>query len=184
MELFQEKQEINRQTTTGIRLFLFLLGGILVSCTPDSHMYEVTNTSSAHSKKDGVFLKSYHLSPASVYLPIKEVFVEQRLMAGANPTRQHRLDSTTVAANLIVVLEKPLQLGLLHFDWNLLLADGVTWADRREATSCDEPTALLLRFRLKDRPVFDNPAFPMRLQLMKDSATNVAKTIDFTATPL
>jgi hypothetical protein len=173
-----------RQRSRRLGILLFLMVSSLIGCTPDSQMYEVTNTSSAHSKKDGVFLKSYQLSPASAYLPIKEVFVEQRLLAGANPTRQHRLDSTTVAANLIVVLEKPLQLGLLDYDWNLLLADGMTWADRRKVTSCDEPTALLLRFRLKDRPVFDNPTFPMRLQLMKDSATNVVKTINFTATPL
>ena len=180
----QGQQSLIQAVATGLKTLSLLLVGTLASCTPDSQMYEVTNTSSAHSKKDGVFLKSYRLSPASAYLPIKEVFVEQRLMAGANPERQHRLDSTTVSANLIVVLTKPIQLGLLHFDWNLLLADGVSWADRREATSCDEPTELLLRFQLKDRPVFDNSTFPMRLQLMKDSATNVVKTINFLAIPL
>jgi hypothetical protein len=184
MILFRGYQKITQPTGACLKMLVLFAVSSLASCTPDSQMYEVTNTSSAHSKKDGVFLKSYRISPASAYLPVKEAFVEQRLLAGANPTRQHRLDSTTVAANLIVILEKPVQLGLLHFDWNLLLADGVTWADRRAVTGCDAPTALLLRFRLKDRPVFDNPTFPMRLQLMKDSATNVVKTIDFTATPL
>lgn len=184
MKLYQDKLEIIRQVVSSLRILLLLQVGTLVSCTPDSHMYEVTNTSSAHSKKDGVFLKSYQISPASAYLPIKEVFVEQRLMEGANPTRQRLLDSTTVKANLIVVLEKPLTLGTRPYDWNMQLVEGVTRADWREASECDEPTELLLRFPLKDRPAFDNPKFPMRLQLMKDSATNVVKTVNFTATPL
>ncbi len=167
-----------------MKAILLLITGILAGCGVDSHMYEVTNTSSAHAKKDGTFLKSYHLSPATPYLPIKEIFVEQRLMAGANPTRQQLLDSSQVAANLIIVCSRPPALGTLHFDWNLLLADSTSLTNESALTSCDEPTDLLLRFELKKRPSFGNPIFPMRLQLMKDSATNVVKTVDFTATPL
>lgn len=126
-------------------------------------------------------LRSYQLSPATPYLDIKEVFVEQRFMIGDCPLRL--LDSTTVEANLIVVCRTPPNLGLLHYDWNWQLADGQPLGDPRLTTGCDEPGDKLFRFPLKARSTFDSPVFPMRLQLMRDSASNVVKTIDLVARP-
>ncbi|SFQ83477.1 hypothetical protein [Hymenobacter arizonensis] len=167
-----------------MKWFLPLVALGLARCTPDTTMFEATNTSSAHSKKDGVFLQSYRLSPAIPDLPVKEVFVEQRFMAGANPERLRLLDSTQVAANLVVVLNKPLELGLMHYDWKLVLADGVGWDDRRELTYCSSPGPLVLRFRLEPRPTFDNPTFALRLEFMQDSVTNIVKSVPLTARPL
>ncbi|MGI4739686.1 MAG: hypothetical protein ACRYG7_31350 [Janthinobacterium lividum] len=50
-------------------------------------------------------------------------------------------------------------------------------------TNCDKLGEKIFRFRLEARPTFDRPVFPMRLQLMRDSATNVVKTIELVAKP-
>lgn len=166
-------------------LLLSLLSmSLLAGCDTDSSMYEGTNYSSEQSRRDGVFLKSYRISPSIPDLPIKEVFVEQRFMIGSHPERLRLLDSTVVTSNLVIVCTKPVQLGTPGFEWDLQLADGVTMHDQQDLTSCSTPDQNLLRFELKNRARFDNPTFPMRLRLMKGSATNVVKTIDLTATPL
>lgn|GEM_PF-6258442 len=162
--------------------FALLALGLLPACSSSCPaMYEGSNTTSAHSRKDGVFLRSYQISPPTPYLDIKEAFVEQRFMIGDQPLRL--LDSTTVEANLIVVCNTPPKLGLLHFEWDWLLADGQPLGDPRLLTSCSEPGEKVFRFRLEARPTFDSPVFPMRLQLMRDSATNVVETIEMVVRP-
>lgn len=164
-----------------LTLALLTLGPLTACSSSCPSMYEGSNYSSAQSRKDGVFLRSYQISPPTPYLDIKEAFVEQRFMIGDKPLRL--LDSTTIEANLIVVCSTPPNLGSLHFDWNCQLADGQPLGDPRFMMYCDEPGEKVFRFRLEARPTFNNPVFPMRLQLMRDSATNVVKTIDMVARP-
>ena len=157
--------------------------GLLTACSsscPD--MYEGSNYSSTQSRKDGVFLQSYQISPTTPYLPIKESYVEQRFMIGNRPLRL--LDSTSMQANLIVVCSAPPQLGIMAFDWNWLLAEGPHLNNPHQRISCSEPGEGVFRFRLEGRPAFDSPVFSMRLQLMRDSATDVVKMIEMTAKPI
>lgn len=163
---------------------LFGVAIFLLGCSGDSQMFEGTNSTSAHSRQDGVFLRSYWMLPATPYLPIQEVFVEQRFMTGSHPARIRLLDSTTVEANLVVVLTKPLQLGTGSVNWDMELVEGDSLNNQQNVISCSQPGPKLLRFTLSARKRFDNPSFKLHLRFLKDYGTKVGKTVVLRAIPL
>ena len=120
----------------------FLLGVYgapgLVSCSPAQEQWDLVRTklfahedrfethnfSSAQSKKDGVFLTSCSVAPASLAardglsLNVQEAFVEQRFSTGSRTGTVKLLDSLAVQPRLVVVFKpaarQALLVGFIH----------------------------------------------------------------------
>lgn len=161
----------------------------LTACVQDNRMVGATCESSTQSKKDGVFLASYHIEPKHLevgnnfYLEIKEAFIEQRFLIRPSTGEIRLEDPSLITPRLVLVCSDDTHLGIGTVDWSMEITDPDLIREGEKFSLANEPGKNVFAFDLKKSYKFIPKPFEITVEVRNSSITKKTRYFKLKAYP-